>query len=70
MQRPKLLLVDELFDGLDASSFNSLADVVLGKSHPWTVVLATRDHQVLKNCDEVIELAPGHLQEVSFPNSR
>ena len=70
VQRPKLLLVDELFDGLDASSFNSLADVVLGKSHPWTVVLATRDHQVLKKCDEVIELAPGHLQEVSSPNSR
>jgi len=70
VQRPRLLLVDELFDGLDASSFHSLSDVVLGKSRPWTVVLTTRDPQVLRKCDEVIQLASVPSQDISSPNSR
>lgn len=63
VQRPRLLLIDELFDSLDPESFQSLSAAILDKSLPWTVVLTTRDHDVTKLCDQVIELAPCHLTD-------
>lgn len=63
VQRPRLLLIDELFDSLDPESFQSLSAAILDKSLPWTVVLTTRDHDVTKLCDQVIQLAPCHLTD-------
>lgn len=63
VQRPQLLLIDELFDGLDEASLKKLSAIILGKSCSWTVVLTTRDREVTQKCDQVIELAPCHLQE-------
>jgi ABC-type bacteriocin/lantibiotic exporter with double-glycine peptidase domain len=60
VQRPKLLLIDELFDGLDTDSLNQLSATVLGNSQDWTVVLTTRDHDVTHKCDQIIKLAPCH----------
>ena len=67
VQRPRLLLIDELLDGLDAASFQQLSAAVLDKSQSWTVVLTTRDHDVTKMCDQIIELAPCHLSDGSDP---
>ncbi|MEQ1748725.1 MAG: ATP-binding cassette domain-containing protein [Prosthecobacter sp.] len=67
VQRPRLLLIDELLDGLDADSFATLSAAILEKSLPWTVVLTTRDHDVTKMCDQLIELAPCHLSDGSDP---
>ena len=36
---------------------------ILDRSLPWTVILATRDHDVTKRCDTIIELAPCHLND-------
>jgi ABC-type bacteriocin/lantibiotic exporter with double-glycine peptidase domain len=63
VQRPRLLLVDELFDGLDDESFNILENAIFDPSLTWTVILATRDHDVTKRCDQIIELAPCHLND-------
>ena len=63
VQQPKLLLIDELFDGLDADSLNQLSAAILGKSQDWTVVLTTRDHDVTLKCKQVIKLAPCHLTD-------
>lgn len=63
VQRPRLLLIDELFDSLDAESFASLSAAILDKSLPWTVVLTTRDHDVTQLCDQVIELSPFKLTD-------
>ena len=63
VQQPRLLLIDELMDGMDETSFTHLATAVLDKSLPWTVVLATRDHDVTRRCDQIIELAPCHLND-------
>jgi putative ABC transport system ATP-binding protein len=65
VQRPRLLLIDELLDGLDAASFQQLTAAVLDKSLSWTVVLTTRDHDVTNKCDQIIELAPCHLSDGS-----
>jgi ABC-type bacteriocin/lantibiotic exporter with double-glycine peptidase domain len=70
VQRPRLLLIDELLDGLDAESFATLSAAILDKSVPWTVVLTTRDHDVTQKCDQLIELAPCHLSDGTSPTSK
>lgn len=61
VQKPRLLLIDELFDGLDQSTFQRLSRLVLGRSRAWTVVVATRMQEVLAICDRTVELAPARL---------
>jgi ABC-type bacteriocin/lantibiotic exporter with double-glycine peptidase domain len=61
-QQPRLLLVDEIFDGLDEDSFQILTRTVLDKNLPWTVIIATRDLEVASRCEQIINLAPGHRQ--------
>jgi ABC-type bacteriocin/lantibiotic exporter with double-glycine peptidase domain len=69
VQRPRLLLIDELFDSLDDESFKLLETAILDPSLPWTVILATRDHDVTKRCDQIIELAPCHLNDGTASHS-
>lgn len=63
VQRPRLLLIDELFDSLDSESFTLLSAAILDKSRPWTVVLTTRDHDVTQLCNQVIKLSPCKLTD-------
>ncbi|GEP46327.1 peptidase domain-containing ABC transporter [Brevifollis gellanilyticus] len=63
VQKPRLLLVDELLDGVDESCFRELCGAILDKSLPWTVVVTTRDHGVTQQCDQIIQLAPCHLTD-------
>lgn len=52
--RPRLLLLDEVLDGLDPAVLGSLADSLLGAGKPWTVLVATRDAAVRARCGRVI----------------
>ncbi len=63
VQKPSLLLIDELLDGLDAASFQTLSKAIFAPEIPWTVVVATRDHDVTRLCDQIIEIAPCHLSD-------
>ncbi len=54
VQKPSLLLVDELLDGLDAATFASLAEVIFSPTAGWTVLVATRDEEVIRRCRKVI----------------
>ncbi len=56
VQKPRLLLIDELFDGLDDASFHRLTKVVFDRSRPWTVIVATRMPELRNLCDQAIEL--------------
>ena len=67
VQKPRLLLIDELLDDLDSASLQQLSAVILNKATAWTVVLTSRDHDVIKQCDQLIELAPCHLSDGSTP---
>lgn len=66
VQKPRLLLIDELLDGLDEESFDVLTRALFGGAMPWTVVVATRDPDVMRKCSQVIHLAPArpHLAEL------
>jgi ABC-type bacteriocin/lantibiotic exporter with double-glycine peptidase domain len=56
VQKPRMLLLDELVDGLDEQSLKVFAGAILNRSLPWTVVIASRDPAVARLCDQVIHL--------------
>jgi ABC-type bacteriocin/lantibiotic exporter with double-glycine peptidase domain len=56
VQKPRLLLIDEIFDGLDTQTFRLLTSVVFDPKRPWTVVVATRMSEVRDMCQQRIEL--------------
>ncbi len=62
-QKPRLLLVDEMLDGLDAPTLESLADRLFDPQAGWTVLVSTRDADVLRRCRRVICLNEGRLTD-------
>lgn len=67
VQRPQLLLLDGILDGLDIPSFQQLAPALFDKTLPWTVVIATRDRDVTNACNQIIQLAPCQLSDGKMP---
>ena len=61
VQRPRLLLIDKLLDGLDPASFNELSAAILDPALSWTVVITTRDPVVIQKCDQVVDLSAARL---------
>lgn len=57
VQKPRLLLVDELFDGLDPVTFQTLTDLVFAPELDWSVVIATRIQEVMTLCDRTVDLS-------------
>lgn len=67
---PRLLLIDDLLDGLDEHIRGRILDVVMDRAAPWTVVVATRDPEVLARCDRTIALPAqvGHTDDGQPPS--
>jgi ABC-type bacteriocin/lantibiotic exporter with double-glycine peptidase domain len=61
VQRPRLLLVDEVLDGLDDTTFKELRAVLFGEDTSWTLIVATREADLIESCGQLIQLAPCHL---------
>jgi ABC-type lipoprotein export system ATPase subunit len=60
-----LLLIDEIFDGLDDQTLQRLTQLVLGSGLPWTVVVATRMPEVISYCNRKIELTKYQVTQPS-----
>lgn len=58
VQRPRLLLLDDILDGLDKKSVREVLPVVFDKKLPWTIIVATRDPEIAALCDRTVTLAP------------
>jgi ABC-type multidrug transport system fused ATPase/permease subunit len=56
--KPRLLLLDDIFDGLDRDSLRRLTAPVFAADRTWTLVIATRHPEVAAKCDRSIELNP------------
>lgn len=54
--RPRLLLLDEVLDGLDVATFADLEGLLFDRSNPWTLLVATRDPDLVRHCDQVVRL--------------
>lgn len=58
VQRPRLLLLDDLLDALDKKSVQEVLPAIFDKKLPWTIVVATRDPAITALCDRTVVLAP------------
>lgn len=56
VQKPRLLLIDEIFDGLDNQSLEKLTEIVFDRQRSWTVVVATRMNEIREKCELWIRL--------------
>ena len=61
VQQPRLLLVDEVLDGLDDTTLTELRDILFDSEAPWTLIIATREKALIERCVQVIQLAPCQL---------
>jgi ABC-type multidrug transport system fused ATPase/permease subunit len=61
--RPRLLLLDELLEGLDLQTVAELEKYLFEPSNPWTLILVTRDPDLVKRCDEVVNLGAAQLSQ-------
>lgn len=67
LARPRLLLVDKLLDGLDPKELQPLLSMLLTKEAPWTLLLATRDPEILTRCDRVLRIQQGRVIPEAAP---
>jgi ABC-type bacteriocin/lantibiotic exporter with double-glycine peptidase domain len=56
--KPRILLLDEVLDGLEPDVLDPLSAAVLSPDAPWGVVVATRDPDVIRRCNSTLRLAP------------
>jgi len=45
---------------MDPENTTHLVDLVMAPERPWTLLLATRDPQLLRRCPTVLNLASSH----------
>jgi ABC-type transport system involved in cytochrome bd biosynthesis fused ATPase/permease subunit len=60
--RPRLLLLDEVLDGLDEQMLDELVAVVNDRSRDWTVLVATRDPRVAERLGRVVDLDAARVE--------
>ena len=56
VQKPRLLMIDEILDGLDQENLERLTAIIFDRKRPWTVLIATRMPEVREMCDLWIRL--------------
>lgn len=54
--QPRLILIDEVLDGLDEEIRQDVATRLFDRDAPWTVVIVTRDKELIARCDRTIEM--------------
>ncbi len=53
---PKAILLDKVLDGLDDKQFAHALNTLFAPERKWTLMIASRDPQILNRCDRVIHL--------------
>jgi ABC-type bacteriocin/lantibiotic exporter with double-glycine peptidase domain len=61
--QPRLLLVHEMLDALDAGISDSVIRWVLRRDAPWTAIVATQSAAVVASCDRIWRLEGGRILE-------
>ena len=59
--RPKLILIEDGLEHLDASERNAITDFLFGKDKMWTLVMISNDENILKKADKVMNMDSGRL---------
>ncbi len=61
LSRPRLLLVEGYFPGLEAAERQRVYELLTESDNPWTLVTITDDSDLAQRCDEVIILKNGKI---------
>jgi ABC-type bacteriocin/lantibiotic exporter with double-glycine peptidase domain len=61
IRKPRLLLVDEALDGLEIETLEKLETALFDSREPSTLVLVTRDPDLIRRCDHSVQLGDCHL---------
>jgi ABC-type bacteriocin/lantibiotic exporter with double-glycine peptidase domain len=61
IRKPRLLLVDEALDGLEIETLERLEAALFDAREPRTLVLVTRDPDLIRRCDHSVHLGDCHL---------
>lgn len=61
LARPRLLVIDEALDDMDADSRRLCLEVLFSASAPWTLVVASHGSDQLSRFDQVLTLGGGRL---------
>jgi len=61
IRKPRLLLVDETLDGLEIETLEKLEAALFEAREPSTLVLVTRDPDLIRRCDRSVHLGDCHL---------
>lgn len=61
LMRPNLLLMEDLFAGVDWEQKGPVYDLVLDAEAPYTALVVSQDPRVLEKCDKIVFLDRGKL---------
>ena len=62
--KPRLLILDESLDSIDAESYPRVLDVLFNPAAPWTLILTTHNEAISSRCDEVYVLQGGKMRKL------
>jgi ABC-type bacteriocin/lantibiotic exporter with double-glycine peptidase domain len=68
--QPRLIVIDEAFDGLDADNRARVLDAFFRPDAPWTLVVFTRRAEVMARCDDLFAIAHGRLSPIPPPGQK
>lgn len=58
-ERPRLFVMDQPFSQLDKHDKENIAQFLAGKDRDWTLIVATNDVSMAKQCDKIVVLKEG-----------
>ncbi len=61
--KPRLLILDESLDNIDADSHKKVIDVLFNEKSPWTLILTTHNPDLASHCDQVYFLKDGKISK-------
>lgn len=62
--KPRLLLIDESLEGLEVRSVEELEKYLFARTHPWTLVVVTRDPELVQRCDTILRIGECHFTQL------
>jgi ABC-type bacteriocin/lantibiotic exporter with double-glycine peptidase domain len=65
VSQPRLLILDESLDLIDAERLGTVLDTIFDRTAPWSVLVVTHEQAIAERCDRVIALF--HNSTVELP---
>ncbi|MFM7148512.1 MAG: hypothetical protein ACKO23_01595, partial [Gemmataceae bacterium] len=67
---PRLLLIDETLDTMDPDRRDHIVHSIFDPQAPWTLLIVTRDPEIISRCDRILNLGAPSTDRNNFPIER